>query len=48
MHPNTVDIRMKNEAGKVMEVRGESLGGGKVHISASTAFRLISPGNTAR
>ena len=33
VHPNTVDIRMKNEAGKVMEVRGESLGGGKVHIS---------------
>ena len=33
VHPNTVDIRMENAAGQVMEVRGESLGGGKVRIS---------------
>ena len=32
IHPNTVDIRMTNEAGQVMTVRGESLGGGKVRI----------------
>lgn len=32
VHPNTVDIRMKNEQGAVMVVRGESLGGGKVRI----------------
>lgn len=32
-HPNTVDIRMTNESGQVMMVRGESLGGGKVRIS---------------
>lgn len=32
IHPNTVDIRMENEAGQVMTVRGESLGGGKVRI----------------
>lgn len=31
-HPNTVDIRMKNERQEVMTVRGESLGGGKVRI----------------
>ncbi len=31
-HPNTVDIRMENEKGEVMTVRGESLGGGKVRI----------------
>lgn len=33
VHPNTVDIRMENAGGQMMEVRGESLGGGKVRIS---------------
>ena len=32
LHPNTVDIQMENEAGQVMTLRGESLGGGKVRI----------------
>lgn len=32
VHPNTVDIRMENQAGEVMVIRGESLGGGKVRI----------------
>lgn len=32
LHPNTVDIRMVNDSGGVMTVRGESLGGGKVKI----------------
>ena len=32
VHPNTVEIRMENTAGRVMTVRGESLGGGKVRI----------------
>ena len=32
LHPNTVDIRMENAAGRVMTVRGVSLGGGKVKI----------------
>ncbi len=32
VHPNTVDIRMVNEKGTQMTVRGESLGGGKVRI----------------
>ena len=32
IHPNTVDIRMVNDSGAVMTVRGESLGGGKVKI----------------
>ena len=32
VHPNTVDIRMENAAGQIMTVRGESLGGGKMHI----------------
>ena len=32
IHPNTVDIRMENKDGRVMTVRGESLGGGKVRI----------------
>ncbi len=33
VHPNTVDIRMENDAGKVVTVRGVSLGGGKVQIT---------------
>lgn len=33
VHPNTVDIRMTNASGRVMTVRGESLGGGKVRIT---------------
>ena len=33
IHPNTVDIRMENAMGRVVTVRGESLGGGKVRIS---------------
>lgn len=32
VHPNTVEIRMENAAGRVMTIRGESLGGGKVRI----------------
>ena len=32
VHPNTVDIRMTDESGAQMTVRGESLGGGKVRI----------------
>lgn len=32
VHPNTVEICMENAAGRVMTVRGESLGGGKVRI----------------
>lgn len=32
VHPNTVDIRMVNQSGSTMTVRGESLGGGKVRI----------------
>lgn len=33
VHPNTVDIRMTNDRGQVMTVRGESLGGGKIRIT---------------
>ena len=32
IHPNTVDISMKNKNGQSMTIRGESLGGGKVRI----------------
>ncbi len=32
LHPNTVDIQMTDKNGNVMNVRGESLGGGKVRI----------------
>lgn len=33
VHPNTADIRMENESGQVMAVRGVSLGGGKMKIT---------------
>lgn len=33
VHPNTADIRMENELGQVMTVRGVSLGGGKMKIT---------------
>ena len=33
IHPNTVDISMQNESGETAQVRGESLGGGKMRIS---------------
>ena len=33
IHPNTVDIQMESASGDRMQVRGESLGGGKVRIS---------------
>ncbi|MDO4266133.1 MAG: L-serine ammonia-lyase, iron-sulfur-dependent subunit beta [Eubacteriales bacterium] len=32
-HPNTADVHMVGTDGRVMDVRGESLGGGKVRIS---------------
>ena len=33
VHPNTVDIRMKDSQGRILTVRGESTGGGKVRIT---------------
>ena len=33
VHPNTVDIAMESESGRRCQVRGESLGGGKMRIS---------------
>ncbi len=33
VHPNTVDIHLKNAAGQERILRGESLGGGKVRIT---------------
>ena len=32
VHPNPVDIRIENEEGAVLTVRGESIGGGKIKI----------------
>lgn len=31
-HPNTVEIELKNDVGRLLTVRGESLGGGKVRL----------------
>ena len=40
VHPNTVDIVMTNAAGQRMEIRGESLGGGKVRIARINQVRV--------
>lgn len=34
IHPNTVDIHLVSDTGAQADVRGESLGGGRMHISA--------------
>ena len=47
LHPNTVDIRMENAAGQVMTVRGESLGGGKMHIVRINGVRVDFSGEYA-
>ena len=47
IHPNTVDIRMVNEAGQTMTVRGESLGGGKVRITRINGMRVEFTGEYA-
>ena len=44
VHPNTVDIRMKNAAGQEMTVRGESLGGGKVRIVRLNGVKVMFTG----
>lgn len=46
IHPNTVDIIMTNTAGQEMTIRGESLGGGKVHITQINHVEVDSPVNT--
>ncbi len=40
LHPNTVDIQMIEEDGTVMDVRGESTGGGKVRIVRINQVRV--------
>ena len=47
VHPNTVDIRMMNRAGRNMTVRGESLGGGKVRITRINGMRVEFTGEYA-
>lgn len=46
VHPNTVEIRMENAAGRVMTVRGESLGGARCASWASMGSRWTLPGST--
>lgn len=40
IYPNTVDIRLENESGKMLTLRGESIGGGKVHISMINSVKV--------
>lgn len=40
IHPNTVDIHLESERGATAEVRGESLGGGRMRISAINGVQV--------
>ena len=40
IHPNTVDIELVSDAGSTCDVRGESLGGGKMRISAINGVQV--------
>ena len=40
VHPNTVDIRMVNEEGTALTVRGVSLGGGKMKITLINGIKV--------
>lgn len=40
IHPNTVDIHLENAEGTTAEVRGESLGGGRMRISAINGVQV--------
>lgn len=43
-HPNTVDIRVKDESGAITEVRGESIGGGAAQITALNGVDVMLTG----
>ena len=40
IHPNTVDIHLESAAGTAADVRGESLGGGRMRISAINGVQV--------
>ncbi len=40
VHPNTVDIEITGESGRVLNVRGESLGGGKVELTRINGVKV--------
>lgn len=44
VHPNTVDIQMENASGQKMNIRGESLGGGKVQITRINQVKVVFTG----
>ena len=45
LHPNTVDIELTDTQGRIAQVRGESLGGGKVRISRINGVRVSISGS---
>lgn len=40
IHPNTVDIHLESDSGSANDVRGESLGGGKMRISSINGVQV--------
>ena len=40
IHPNTVDMEITGESGRILKVRGESLGGGKVMLTRINGVKV--------
>lgn len=40
VHPNTVDMEITGESGRILKVRGESLGGGKVMLTRINGIKV--------
>ncbi len=40
VHPNTVDMEITGESGRILKVRGESLGGGKVMLTRINGVKV--------
>ena len=40
IHPNTVDMEIMGESGRILKVRGESLGGGKVMLTRINGVKV--------
>ncbi len=44
VHPNTVDMEIEEASGKVLTVRGESIGGGKVRLTKINGVKVLFTG----
>ncbi len=44
IHPNTVDIEIEDISGRILTVRGESIGGGKVRLTRINGVKVLFTG----